>query len=117
MSDPHQPYVAAVQELLPQAQHIRTGLHRACGETTKPIERSHVPTRDRLRVTRGLKSLTTGQRFLEGVEALHALRRGHRERDAVGLGHTPALDGPHERARAVVRALHMLGARLTKPAA
>jgi hypothetical protein len=41
------------------------------------IERSHVPTRDRLRGARGLKSVATGQRFLEGFEGLHALRRGH----------------------------------------
>jgi hypothetical protein len=42
------------------------------GETTKPIERSHVPTRDRLRASRGLKTLRTGQRFLEGFECLRA---------------------------------------------
>jgi transposase-like protein len=77
ISDHHQPYVKAVQEVLPEAEHRRTGLHRANGETTKPIERSHVFTRDRLRAARGMKSLATGQRFFEGFEALHALRRGH----------------------------------------
>ena len=41
----HQPYVRAVQEVLPEVEHVRTGLHRARGETTKPIERSHVFTR------------------------------------------------------------------------
>jgi hypothetical protein len=35
-----------VQEELPEAACVRTGLHRARGETTKPIERSHVATRD-----------------------------------------------------------------------
>ena len=77
VSDHHQPDVPAVQEVCPDAQHVRTGLHRARGETTKPIERSHVFTRDRLRASRGVKTLATGQRFLEGFEALHALRRGH----------------------------------------
>src|SRR6266545_1799883 len=35
ISDHHQPYVKAVQEILPNAEHIRTGLHLASGETTK----------------------------------------------------------------------------------
>ncbi len=70
MSDHHRPYVRAVQEVLPQAEHIQTGLHRVRGETTKPIERSHVPIRDRLRSSRGVKTLLTGQRFFEGFEAL-----------------------------------------------
>jgi transposase-like protein len=77
LSDHHQPYVKAVQEVLLEAEHVRTGLHRARGETTKPIERSHVFTRDRLHASRGLKTLPTGQRCFEGFEALHALRRGH----------------------------------------
>jgi transposase-like protein len=40
--DQHQPYIRAVQEVFPAATHLRTGLHRAHGEseTTKPIERS-----------------------------------------------------------------------------
>src|SRR5262245_32755080 len=73
ISDHHQPYLKAVAHMLPSTCHIRTGLHRAKGETTKPIERSHVPTRDRLRGTRGLKTVVTGQRFLECFEGLHAL--------------------------------------------
>jgi transposase-like protein len=52
-------------------------LHRANGETTKPIERSHVFTRDRLPASRGVKTRTTGRRFFEGFEGLYALRRGH----------------------------------------
>jgi transposase-like protein len=116
ISDHHQPYVKAVQEVLPEAEHVRTGLHRASGETTKPIERSHVATRDRLRASRGLKSLDTGQRFFEGFEALHALRRGH------ACLATPITDcdpGPttvHARVRALARAVTALGARLTKKA-
>ena len=65
ISDHHQPYVKAVQEVLSEAEHVQTGLHRARGETTKPIERSHVFTRDRLRGARGVKTLATGQRFFE----------------------------------------------------
>ena len=76
MSDHHQPYITALQEMLPQAQHVRTGLHRARGETTKPIERSHVPTRDRLRSSREITTLQTGQHFFEGFEAPHAPGRG-----------------------------------------
>jgi transposase-like protein len=116
VSDHHQPYIAAVQAVLPQARHIRTGLHRARGETTKPIERSHVATRDRLRSSRGLKTLATGQRFFEGFEALHALRRGHVYVEHLVPGFAPTGATPHERARAVVAALHALGTRLSRAA-
>jgi transposase-like protein len=116
ISDHHQPYVKAVQEALPDAEHVRTGLHRARGETTKPIERSHVPTRDRLRGARGVKTLATGQRFFEGFEALHALRRGHACLTALVPGYDATHVTAHERVRAVARAITALGARLTKPA-
>ncbi|HKF16629.1 MAG TPA: DDE-type integrase/transposase/recombinase, partial [Candidatus Dormibacteraeota bacterium] len=76
VTDHHQPYVRAARQNLPGSLHIRTGLHRLTGETTKPIERSHIATRDRLRASRGLKTTATGQRFLEGFEAVQALRRG-----------------------------------------
>src|SRR5258708_27521874 len=59
ITDHHQPYVNAIQRTVPTALHIRSGLHRVTGEPTKPIERSHVPTRDRLRAARGLKTLRT----------------------------------------------------------
>src|SRR5918912_4080332 len=55
VTDRHRPYIKAVATTCPGARHIRTGLHRARGETTKAIERSHAPTRDRLRNSRGLK--------------------------------------------------------------
>jgi hypothetical protein len=35
-------YMKRVQHAVGSAQHVRTGLHRRRGETTKPIERSHV---------------------------------------------------------------------------
>ena len=116
VSDHHHPYIAAVQEVLPEAQHVRTGLHRARGETTKPIERSHVPTRDRLRSSRGIKTLPTGQRFFEGFEALHALRRGHIHLEPLVPGYAAVRATPHERARAVAQAVDALGTRLTRAA-
>src|ERR671926_663378 len=76
VTDYHQPYIKAVARTCPGARHVRTGLHRARGDTTKAVERSHVPTRDRLRNSRGLKRPDTGQRFLEGFEAVRHLRRG-----------------------------------------
>ena len=76
VTDHHQSYVKAVATVIPFARHVRTGLHRCRGYTTQPVERSHVPIRDRLRGTRGLRTVGTGQRFLESFEALHALRRG-----------------------------------------
>jgi transposase-like protein len=116
ISDHHQPYIKAIQEVLPEAEHIRTGLHRASGETTKPIERSHVFTRDRLRAARGVKTLTTGQRFFEGFEALHALRRGHTCLATLVPGYDAAHATVHERVRAVAHTVTALGAHLTKAA-
>ncbi len=114
ISDHHQPYVKAVQEVLPEAEHIRSGLHRARGETTKPIERSHVFTRDRLRASRGVKTLATGQRCFEGFDALHALRRGHIWLTELVTGFDPTHATAHERVRAVAHAVTALGTRLTK---
>jgi hypothetical protein len=59
-------------------------LHRVSGETTKVVERSHLPTRDRLRNSRGLKRTETGQRFL-GIEKL-AARLDQRFRMLVSKG-------------------------------
>jgi IS6 family transposase len=114
ITDHHQPYVKAIQRTVPTAVHIRrSGLHRATGETTKAIERSHVPTRDRLRAPRGLKTLRTGQRFLEGFECLRAVRGGHiRLTDLL-----PALSAPasrHDHVRTVAAAVLVLGMRLNR---
>lgn len=76
ITDHRQPYVKALAKVIPFARHVRTGLHRRHGYITQPIERSHVPTRDRLRGARGLRTVYTGQKFLESFEVLHALRRG-----------------------------------------
>jgi transposase-like protein len=105
VTDHHQPYIKAVATACPSAQHIRTGLHRARGETTKAVERSHVPTRDRLRNSRGLKRTETGQRFLEGFEAMRHLRRG----GAPGAGHLVPGSAPHVRVRQLVAAIQTLG--------
>jgi transposase-like protein len=105
ITDRHQPYVNAVATTCPGARHIRTGLHRARGETTKAVERSHVPTRDRLRDSRGRKRTDTGQRFLEGFEAVRHLRRG----GAPGAGHLVRGPAQHERVRQVVAVIHTLG--------
>jgi transposase-like protein len=114
ITDRHQPYVKAVERTAPRARHIRTGLHRWRGETTTSIERSHVAIRDRLRPSRGLKTTATGQRFLEGFEAVHALRRGDVRLSALVPGYHPGRATPHEQARAVVVAISVLAARLTK---
>ncbi len=114
VSDHHQPYVQAVITTLPTACHVRTGLHRARGETTKPIERSHVASRDRLRCTRGLKTVATGQRFLECFEGLQSLRRGYVKLRGLVPGYQPTKASPHETTRAVMVALNVLGALLQK---
>ena len=108
VTDHHQPYVKAVSITCPGARHVRTGLHRAVGYTTKAVERSHVPMRDRLRNSRGLKRTETGQRFLEGFEAVRQLRRG----GAPGAGHLVPGPACHARVREVVAAIHALGRSL-----
>src|SRR5262245_38929055 len=116
VSDHHRPYIKAVATALPTACHIRTGLHRARGETTKPIERSHIATRDRLRGARGLKTVATGQRFLECFAGLHALRRGDVKLRALVPSSQPRTASPHKTTRAVVVALNVVGAQLKKAA-
>jgi putative transposase len=105
VTDHHQPYVKAVSVTCPCAQHVRTGLHRVRGETTKAVERSHVPMRDRLRNSRGLKRTETGQRFLEGFEAVRHLRRG----GSPGAGHLVRGPARHARVREVVAAIQAIG--------
>ena len=105
VTDHHQPYIQAVATTCPGAHHIRKGLHRARGETTKAVERSHVPIRDRLRNSRGLKRTKTGQHFLEGFEAVRHVRLG----GAPGAGHLVPGSAPHVRVRQSVAAIHRLG--------
>ncbi len=116
ITDHHQPYVKAVATTIPLARHVRTGLHRRRGYTTQPIERSHVPTRDRLRGTRGLRTVCTGQKFLESFEALHALRRGTVKLRALVPSYRPTRASEHEKARAVVAVMEVLGTQLKKAA-
>ncbi len=77
LTDGHPAYRRAIQEHAPRARHVVTGLHRAAGyATTQPIERSHVPIKDRVRPMRGVQSIATGQRLVEGVTLAQAIRRG-----------------------------------------
>jgi transposase-like protein len=116
ITDHHQPYVKAVATVIPLARHVRTGLHRCRGYSTQPVERSHVPTRDRLRGTRGLRTVGTGQRFLESFEAFHALRRGTVKLRLLVPRYRPTQVSVHERVRAVVMAIDVLGTQLKKAA-
>src|SRR5262245_43776385 len=116
ITDHHQPYVKAEAAVIPCARHVRTGLHRRRGYTTQPIERSHVPTRDRLRGARGLRTVRSGQRFLESFEALHALRRGVVKLHMLVPTYRPMRASMHETARAIVEAMDVLGTQLKKAA-
>jgi hypothetical protein len=111
VTDHDQPYVRAARQNLPGSLHIRTGLHRLTGETTKPIERSHIATRDRLRASRGLKTTATGQRFLEGFEAVQALRRGVVALRCLVPAYRRQLATRGDRARAVPAAMGHPGSR------
>jgi transposase-like protein len=105
VTDKHQAYVRAVQQHTPHALHIRTGLHRAHGVTTKAIERSHVPVKDRLRPMRGLQTTATGQRVLEGIEVAQGIRRIHTTESVTRRQ-------PHTYARAVVRSFETIASSL-----
>ena len=95
ITDKHPAYIRAVRDEVPGATHTQSGLHRKSGWDTKPIERSHLPTKDRLRPMRGLQSIRTGQRAIEGVELARAVQRGHVAAPAAAVGTA----GPHARAR------------------
>jgi transposase-like protein len=60
VTDHHASYRRAARRHARRAVHVRTGLHRARGDTTKPVERSHVPVKDRLRPMRGPQAVATG---------------------------------------------------------
>ena len=102
VTDKHQAYVGAVRKHASEAMHVRSGLHRARGQTTKAIERSHLPIKERLRPMRGLHSIATGQRFLlEGIEITQAIRRGEL-RATIGDGELAVKSYPYEAARETV---------------
>jgi transposase-like protein len=113
ITDHHQPYIKAIQRVVPTAVHVRSGLHRASGETTKPIERSHVPTRDRLRSSRGLKTLGTGQRFLE---VLRVPTRPAGRTHPIGrpVADVSASANPQDHVRTVAAAVLVLAMRLNR---
>jgi transposase-like protein len=101
VTDKHQAYVGAVRKHASEAMHVRSGLHRASGQTTKAIERSHLPIKERLRPMRGLHSIATGQRLLEGIEITQAIGRGEL-RATIGDGDLAIKRCPYEAARETV---------------
>ncbi len=103
ITDKHPAYARAIREEVPKATHTPSGLHRASGPDTKAIERSHLPTKDRLRPMRGLQSIRTGQRAIEGIELMRAVHCGH-----VSLPGEPPAASPHARARADVSTIDWL---------
>jgi transposase-like protein len=115
ITDKHAAYRRAVRRRAWRAAHIRTGLHRARGETTKPIERSHGPVKDRVRPMRGLQSVATGQRLLEGIELAQAIRHRSIRPSPVEHRALPS-PGPHARAREAACTFAWLARRLAQAA-
>ena len=105
ITDHHQLYMKAVATVLPLARYVRTSLPCRRGYTTEPIEGSHVSTRDRLRSTRGLRTVHTGHRCVASLEARHALRQGRVKLHAVVPTHRPAHATEHEAVRVACAAL------------
>src|SRR5918912_4292855 len=63
VTDKHPAYQRAIRRHARRARHVRTGLHRACGETTKPMSfRCAAPERS------GLRPISTTSR-LRGISA------------------------------------------------
>jgi transposase-like protein len=116
ITDHYRPYIKAVDAVIPLTHHVRTGLHRRLGYTTQPIERGHVPTHNRLRGARGLRTVYAGQKFLESFEALHALRRGMVKLRVLVPRYRPTHATEHEKVRAVMAAMEVLGNQLRKAA-
>ncbi len=108
-TDKHPAYARAIRDEVPGATHTQRGRHRKRGPDTTPIARSHVPTKDRLRPMRGLPSIRTGQRAIEGVELARAVQRGSVTAPDAVFG-----DGaePHARARAAATTFAWLAAGL-----
>jgi len=77
ITDKHPTSVRASRDEVPGATHTQSGLYRKSDPGTKPIERSHVPTKGRLRPMRGLQSIRTGCRAIEGIELTRSVRQGH----------------------------------------
>ena len=107
VTDKHRGYLRAVKLHAPHAKHRRTGLHRKRAPTTKPVERSHVPIKDRVRSMRSLGSIETGQRLVEGIELAQAVQRGD-----VCPPHQRAPSSIHERSRLEVATFSWLAAGL-----
>jgi transposase-like protein len=117
VTDKHQAYVGAVRKHASEARRVRSGLHRARGQTTKAIERSHLPIKERLRPMRGLHSIATGQRFLlEGVEITQAIRRGELRATTIGDGELAVKSYPYEAARETVEIFTSLANELCSAA-
>jgi len=107
VTDKHRAYLRAVKQHAPNAKHRRTGLHRKRALTTKPIERSHVPIKDRVRPMRSLGSVPTGQHLLEGIELAQAVQRGD-----VRLPDWGEPSSVHERSRVTVATFSWLASGL-----
>ena len=107
VTDKHRAYLRAVRQHAPNARHRRTGLHRKRALTTKPIERSHVLVKDRVRPMRSLGSVETGQRLLEGIELAQAVQHGD-----VRLPDRGEPSSVHERSRVTVATFSWLASEL-----
>ena len=107
VTDKHQAYLRAVRQHAPNAKHRRTGLRRKRALTTKPIERSHVPVKDRVKLMRSLGSVETGQELLEGIELAQAEQLAD-----ICLPDQPEFNSVHERARLAVTTFSWLASGL-----
>ena len=90
VTDHHQPYIKAIQRTVPTAVHIRSGLHRLTGETTKSIERSHVPTRS-------ARHRSAADCMLPNLRATGLLAHSHRHT----MSRTPVLELASDSSHAV----------------
>ena len=75
-SDQWKPYIKATKEVLPETRHIQ-GEGITADINNNLSERLQGTFRDRIKTLRGMDSLKTGQRYLDGWTLTYNLFRGH----------------------------------------
>ena len=75
-TDKWRPYIKPIKEIMPEARHIQSeGLTADINNNLS--ERLQGTFRDRIKTLRGMDSLKTGQRYLDGWTLTYNLFRGH----------------------------------------
>lgn len=95
-------YIKPIKELLPDTEHVRTkGIYHFINNNLS--ERLQNTFRSRTKTLRGLHSLETGQRFLDGYRITYNFFRRHKGIDGQRPGDVAKVDSPFREWADVVR--------------